>query len=195
VKAPQGAKTQVERSLTKTTTFACNPAAGDWLLATTFDLNCEIRPSFWVLLHLARGRVCWCWCDDVQLRACATEASRDITRSKQELVFVGAWECISVSSTKVTSCFCSHHVLFDFRLLQVVQYFLAGQKVRLCRRGSLAGPGVVLGYGGGSRLIVLDILRVHVYLIDRTNALYREFLNMHVIDWQMLLSTLSQVIH
>jgi hypothetical protein len=86
-------------------------------------------------------------------------------------------------------------VLFDFRLLQVVQYFLAGQKVRLCRRGSLAGPGVVLGYGGGSRLIVLDILRVHVYLIDRTNALYREFLNMHVIDWQMLLSTLSQVIH
>lgn len=79
-------------------------------------------------------------------------------------------------------------MLFDFRLLrsavvhctglQVVQlYFLAGQKVRLCRRGSLAGPGVVLGYDGDSRLIVLDNLRVHVSLIDRTKRfvkLYRD---------------------
>lgn len=126
--------------------------------------------------------------DDVQLRACATETSCDATRSKQELVLVGTLECISVSGvacraarasgfvpiTQVTRCFCSHHVLFDFRLLQIVQDFLARQKVRLCR-GSLAGPGVVLGYGGDSRCIVLDILRVHVYLTDRTNALYREF--------------------
>ncbi len=66
-------------------------------------------------------------------------------------------------------------MLFDFHPLQVVQHFLAGQKVRPCRRGSPTGPGAVLGYSGDSRFIVLDILRVHVYLTDRTNDLYREF--------------------
>ena len=50
---------------------------------------------------------------------------------------------------------------------------------------------IVLAYGGDSRLIVLDILRVHMSLIDRTKRYVPSILNMHVVDWQIILSTLS----